>query len=124
MGDNVDRPTVSEALIALRIGNTAGVPIGQGLQAFTLDGREFPDYVIAVRQIYLIQPCSRALPASPCRKSNRLPADGINPVTLSCAADIAYPYRLSYHSMLMALKSVFQRCSSIICGQTVGFSRP
>ncbi len=31
MRDNIDRPTVSETLVALSVGNTVGIAVGQAL---------------------------------------------------------------------------------------------
>ncbi len=124
MRNNIDRPTVSETLVALSVGNTVGIAVGQGLQAFALNGREFAYQIIAVRQVNFVQPRSRALPAAPCLQRDGLPAHGVYSVRLPRDAYVTYPYRLGNHGALMALKSIFQRCACVICGQTVGFSRP
>ena len=36
MRNNIDSPTVSETLVALSVGNTVGIAVGQGLQAFDM----------------------------------------------------------------------------------------
>gem|GEM_PF-6612102 len=86
VGDHIDRPTVADTLVSLGIGNACGIVVGESLQAFRFDRREFSDHIIAVGKVYLIQTGLCTLSATVSRECDRFADNGVNTLSLSALA--------------------------------------